>query len=168
RGERPEYHPRGHRDECHARPHGAPGSGPCRGRRPREANHTVRDSVRRRRGVRYLHGGAGTGDATPGGGARRARGTDRGGARGPARHGGPRHSRSRGRTREVSDHLARDVSDLARKWVPDVRLGVLDVSVEPERLVGATTSRDALTALRRLAAEAGRTADVRLLPDVSV
>src|SRR5207245_1240932 len=53
-------------------------------------------------------------------------------------------------------------------WVPDVRLGVLDVSVEPERLVGATTSRDALTALRRLAAEAGRTADVRLLPDVSV
>lgn len=68
----------------------------------------------------------------------------------------------------MSDHLARDVSDLARKWVPDSRLGVLDVSVEPERLVGSTTSRDALTALRRLAAEAGRTADVRLLPDASV
>lgn len=68
----------------------------------------------------------------------------------------------------MSDRLARDVSDLGRKWVPDVRLGVLDVSVEPERLVGSTTSRDALTALRRLAAEAGRTADVRLLPDVSV
>ena len=68
----------------------------------------------------------------------------------------------------MSDRLARDISDLARKWVPDVRLGVLDVSVEPERLVGSTTSRDALTALRRLAAEAGRTAEVRLLPDTSV
>lgn len=68
----------------------------------------------------------------------------------------------------MNDRLARDVSDLARKWVPDVRLGVLDVSIEPERLVGSTTSRDALTALRRLAAEVGRTAEVRLLPDASV
>ena len=68
----------------------------------------------------------------------------------------------------MSDRLARDVSDLTQKWVPDVRLGVLDVSVEPERLVGSTTSRDALTALRRLAAEAGRMAEVRLLPDASV
>ena len=68
----------------------------------------------------------------------------------------------------MSDLLARDVSDLARKWVPDVRLGVVDVAVEPGRLVGCTTSREALTALRRLAADAGRAADVRLLPDASV
>ena len=68
----------------------------------------------------------------------------------------------------MTDRLARDVSDVARKWVPDLRLGVADVAIEPERLVGCTTSRDALAALRRLAADAGRTADVRLLPDASV
>lgn len=68
----------------------------------------------------------------------------------------------------MSERLARDVSDLARKWVPDFRLGVMDIAVEPERLVGCTTSRDALMALRRLAADAGRAADVRLLPDASV
>ena len=72
----------------------------------------------------------------------------------------------------MSDRFARDVSDIARKWVPDPRLGVLEVSVEPERLVGCTTSRDALEALRRLAAgggeRGGRAADVRLLPDASV
>jgi len=70
----------------------------------------------------------------------------------------------------VSDHLARDLADVARQWVPDPRLGVLEVSVEPDRLVGCTTSREALTALRRLAADpaVGCVADVRLLPDASV
>jgi len=68
----------------------------------------------------------------------------------------------------VTDRLERDVADVARKWVPDPRLGVFDVTVEPQRLAGCTTSRDALAALRRIAADAGRAADVRLLPDASV
>jgi hypothetical protein len=68
----------------------------------------------------------------------------------------------------VTDRLERDVADVARKWVPDPRLGVFDVTVEPQRLAGCTTSRDALGALRRIAADAGRAADVRLLPDASV
>ncbi len=68
----------------------------------------------------------------------------------------------------MTDRLERDVADVARKWVPDPRLGVLEVTVEPERLNGCTTSRDALAALRHIAADAGRAADVRLLPDASV
>src|SRR5881392_4536334 len=68
----------------------------------------------------------------------------------------------------MTERLERDVADLARKWVPDPRLGVLEVSVEPQRLAGCTTSREALAALRRIAADAGRAADVRLLPDTSV
>src|SRR2546427_2809861 len=68
----------------------------------------------------------------------------------------------------MTDRLERDVADVARKWVPDPRLGVLEVTVEPERLAGCTTSRDALAALRRIAADAGRAADIRLLPDTSV
>src|SRR5437016_13292817 len=68
----------------------------------------------------------------------------------------------------MTERLERDVADVARKWVPDPRLGVLEVSVEPRRLAGCTTSRDALAALRRIAADAGRAADVRLLPDGSV
>jgi len=68
----------------------------------------------------------------------------------------------------VTDRLERDIADVARKWVPDPRLGVFEVTVEPRRLAGCTTSRDALAALRRIAADAGRAADVRLLPDGSV
>ncbi len=68
----------------------------------------------------------------------------------------------------MTDRLGRDVADVARKWVPDPRLGVFEVTVEPQRLAGGTTSRDALAALRRIAADAGRAADVRLLPDASV
>jgi NlpC/P60 family protein/dipeptidyl peptidase-like protein len=68
----------------------------------------------------------------------------------------------------VTDRLERDVSDVARKWASDPRLGVFEVTVEPQRLAGCTTSRDALAALRALAAAAGRAADVRLLPDSSV
>ena len=68
----------------------------------------------------------------------------------------------------MTDHLERDVSDVAHKWVPDARLGVCDVAVRPGALAGCTTSRDALAALRRIAAAAGLAADVRLLPDSSV
>jgi gamma-D-glutamyl-L-lysine dipeptidyl-peptidase len=68
----------------------------------------------------------------------------------------------------VTDRLERDVSDVARTWVPDPRLGVCEVTAGPGALVGCTTSRDALAALRRLAAEGGLAADIRLLPDASV
>ena len=68
----------------------------------------------------------------------------------------------------MTERLERDIADVARKWVPDSRLGVLEVTVEPQRLAGCTTNRDALAALRRIAADAGRAADVRLLPDASV
>ncbi len=68
----------------------------------------------------------------------------------------------------MTERLERDVGDLARKWVPDPRLGVLDVAVLPAALTGCTTSRDALEELRRIAAAARRAADIRLLPDGSV
>ncbi|HEU5259896.1 MAG TPA: C40 family peptidase [Gemmatimonadales bacterium] len=68
----------------------------------------------------------------------------------------------------MTAHLERVVADLARKWVPDPRLGVFEVSVQPGALAGCTTSRDALAALRRTAVDAGLAADIRLLPDASV
>ena len=68
----------------------------------------------------------------------------------------------------MTERLERHVADVARKWVSDPRLGVLEVSVELQRLAGCTTSREALAALRRIAADAGRAADIRLLPDASV
>lgn len=68
----------------------------------------------------------------------------------------------------MSNRLERDVADLGRKWIPDPRLGVFEVEVREGALAGCTTSRDALAALRRTAAEAGLAADVRLLPDASV
>jgi len=71
-------------------------------------------------------------------------------------------------TSPVTDRLERDVADVARKWVPDPRLGVLEVALQPGALTGCTTSRDALEDLRRIAAAARRAADIRLLPDASV
>jgi hypothetical protein len=68
----------------------------------------------------------------------------------------------------TGDRLERDIADVAQKWVPDPRLGVLEVAVRPGALAGCTTSRDALAALRQIAAAAGRAADIRLLPDASV
>ena len=65
-------------------------------------------------------------------------------------------------------HLERDLSDIRRKWIPDARLGVWEVTMEGGRLVGCTTSRQALQALRRFAAVAGLAAEVGLLPDASV
>lgn len=66
------------------------------------------------------------------------------------------------------DKVERAVDDLRRKWVPDKRLGVFDISLLPEQLAGATSSQDARDALRRLAGEAGLSEKVRLLPDESV
>jgi len=72
----------------------------------------------------------------------------------------------------VIDRLERDIEDVRRKWVPERRLGVFDVALQGEardrRLTGSTTSREALEALRRLAAAAGVPADVTSLPDASV
>ncbi|PYO84735.1 MAG: hypothetical protein DMD68_05795 [Gemmatimonadetes bacterium] len=64
--------------------------------------------------------------------------------------------------------LERDLDDLRRRWVPDHRLGVFDVEIAGERLAGCVSSRDALQALRRLAADSGLGEQVRLLPDESV
>ncbi|HYK81817.1 MAG TPA: SH3 domain-containing C40 family peptidase [Gemmatimonadales bacterium] len=65
----------------------------------------------------------------------------------------------------MSGHLERDLADVGRRWVPDPRLGVFEVALTPGAVAGCTTSRDALTALRRLAADARRAPDIRLLPD---
>src|SRR5256714_2000169 len=64
--------------------------------------------------------------------------------------------------------LERALDDLRRRWVPDRRLGVFDVEVAGERLAGCVSSRDALEALRRFAADSGLGDEVRLLPDASV
>jgi gamma-D-glutamyl-L-lysine dipeptidyl-peptidase len=66
------------------------------------------------------------------------------------------------------DKLVRAIDDVRRKWVPDHRLGVFDVALQDGRLLGQTTSRDALTALRRLATDAGISDDIKLLPDAAV
>ena len=68
----------------------------------------------------------------------------------------------------MNDRLERDIGHVARKWVPDTRLGVFEVAVQRGALAGCTTSRDALAALRRIAAGARLAADIRLLPDSSV
>ncbi len=62
------------------------------------------------------------------------------------------------------DKVERAVDDIRRKWVPDGRLGVFDVSLLPKMIDGATTSRDARDALRRLAGESGLLEQVALLP----
>jgi gamma-D-glutamyl-L-lysine dipeptidyl-peptidase len=64
--------------------------------------------------------------------------------------------------------LERAVDDVRRRWVPDRRLGVFDVEIADARLSGGVSSRDALQALRRVAAEAGLGDELRLLPDESV
>lgn len=66
------------------------------------------------------------------------------------------------------DKVERAVDDLRRKWVPDKRLGVFEISLLPQQVAGTTSSSDARDALRRLAGEAGLSEKVRLLPDESV
>ncbi len=68
----------------------------------------------------------------------------------------------------MNDRLARAIDDLRRKWVPDLRQGIFDVTIGNDRLSGATTSREALAELRRLAEDASLAIDVQLLPDASV
>jgi hypothetical protein len=53
------------------------------------------------------------------------------------------------------DKVERAVDDIRRKWVPDARLGVFEVSLLPKGVAGLTSSREARDALRRLAGEAG-------------
>jgi hypothetical protein len=64
-------------------------------------------------------------------------------------------------------NLERAIDDLRRKWVPDPRLGIFDVTLAraPQQISGVTTSGDARDALRRLARDAGIPSDVRLLPE---
>lgn len=74
------------------------------------------------------------------------------------------------------DRLERAIDDIRRKWVPDGRLGVFQVSVVGEvgarhavpLLTGVTSSQDAHESLRRLATDAGLAEDVHLLPDRTV
>ncbi len=75
----------------------------------------------------------------------------------------------------MTDRLDRALDDIRRKWVPDRRLGVFEVSlafVDPDRrvrqLLGVTSHPGARDAVRRFAAEAGVAAEVSLLPNDSV
>src|SRR5258706_9410464 len=71
------------------------------------------------------------------------------------------------------DKIERAVDDLRRKWVPDGRLGVFDISIAPNvgaqhaapLLSGVTSSRDARDALRRLANEQELVDKVQLIPE---
>ncbi len=69
------------------------------------------------------------------------------------------------------DKVERAVDDIRRKWVPDGRLTVFEVSVNvgaqhaAPLLAGVTSSRDARDALRRLAGDAGLVDKVELIPD---
>src|SRR5437879_12575282 len=62
------------------------------------------------------------------------------------------------------DKVERAVDDIRRKWVPDGRLGVFEISLLPKGVGGVTSSRDARDALRRLAADAGLVEKVELIP----
>ena len=64
--------------------------------------------------------------------------------------------------------MERAVDDIRRKWVPDGRLGVFEISLLPKGVAGVTSSRDARDALRRLAAEEELVEKVELLPDGTV
>jgi len=63
------------------------------------------------------------------------------------------------------DKIERAVDDIRRKWVPDGRLGVFEVSLLPKGVAGVTSSRDARDALRRLAGEAGLVEQIELIPN---
>jgi cell wall-associated NlpC family hydrolase len=62
------------------------------------------------------------------------------------------------------DKVERAVDDIRRKWVPDNRLGVFEVSLLPKGLAGVTSSADARDALRRLASDEGLVEKVELIP----
>lgn len=62
------------------------------------------------------------------------------------------------------DKIERAVDDIRRKWVPDQRLAVFEVSLLPKGIAGITSSRDARDALRTLANEAELVDKVELIP----
>ena len=64
--------------------------------------------------------------------------------------------------------MERAVDDIRRKWVPDSRLGVFEISLLPKGVAGVTSSRDARDALRRLAGEEELVEKVELLSDGTV
>src|SRR2546423_13546374 len=66
------------------------------------------------------------------------------------------------------DKVERAVDDIRRKWVPDGRLGVFEVSLLPKGVTGVTSSREARDALRRLAADGGMVDQVELIPDEDI
>jgi cell wall-associated NlpC family hydrolase len=66
------------------------------------------------------------------------------------------------------DKVERALDDIRRKWVPDSRLGVFEVSLLPKAVTGLTSSLDARDALRRLAGDAGLADQVTLLPGDNV
>src|SRR5438105_13463078 len=78
----------------------------------------------------------------------------------------PLPRRSSGRS--AVDKVERAVDDIRRKWVPDGRLGVFEISLLPKGVAGVTSSRDARDALRRLAGGEELVAKVELLPDGTV
>jgi hypothetical protein len=63
------------------------------------------------------------------------------------------------------DKIERAVDDIRRKWVPDGRLGVFEVSLLPKGIAGITSSHDARDALRKLANDAELVDKVELIPD---
>src|SRR6266704_7169751 len=62
------------------------------------------------------------------------------------------------------DKIERAVDDIRRKWAPDSRLAVFEISLLPKGVAGVTSSRDARDALRRLAGEAELVEKVELIP----
>src|SRR5712691_13519404 len=63
------------------------------------------------------------------------------------------------------DKVERAVDDIRRKWAPDARLAVFEVSLLPKGVAGVTSSRDARDALRHLAAGEGLVEKVELIPN---
>jgi cell wall-associated NlpC family hydrolase len=66
------------------------------------------------------------------------------------------------------DKVERALDDIRRKWAPDGRLTVFEVSLLPHGVAGVTSNRDARDALRRLAGDQGLVDNVTLLPDESI
>ena len=62
------------------------------------------------------------------------------------------------------DKIERAVDDIRRKWVPDGRVAVFEISLLPKGIAGITSSRDARDALRRLANDVELVDKVELIP----
>jgi cell wall-associated NlpC family hydrolase len=62
------------------------------------------------------------------------------------------------------DKIERAIDDIRRKWVPDARLGVFEITLLPKGIAGVTSSREARDALRRLAIDGGLTEKIDVIP----